>query len=44
MLEEFGNCFLTGAGMTLISISDENMHTDDFQKYSTINKGFDIDN
>ena len=44
MLAKFGNCFLTGAGMTLISITDKNMDSDDFQKYSTINKGFDIDN
>ncbi len=44
MLEKFGNCFLTGAGMTLISISNKNIKSDDFQKYSTINKGFDIDN
>ena len=44
MLEKFGNCFLTGAGMTLISISDESINSDELQKYSTINKGFDIDN
>ena len=44
MTEIFGNCFLTGAGMTLISMSDQNINSDEFQRFSTINKGFDIDN
>ena len=44
MVEIFGNCFLTGAGMTLISMSDQNINSDEFQRFSTINKGFDIDN
>ena len=44
MTEKFGNCFLTGAGMTLVSISNQNLSSSDFQKYSTIDRGFDIDN
>lgn len=44
MTEKFGNCFLTGAGMTLVSISNQNLSSSDFQRYSTIDRGFDIDN
>ncbi|MBM01892.1 MAG: 4-(cytidine 5'-diphospho)-2-C-methyl-D-erythritol kinase [Chloroflexi bacterium] len=44
MTEKFGNCFLTGAGMILVSISNQDVSSSNFQKYSIIDRGFDIDN
>jgi len=43
MKDLFGNSFLSGAGMTLISVSEKSIDNKKFNKYSTVNKGFDFD-